>query len=101
MANDFLYDEFPTFTEVVTWPDSQMLAEKEGFLDNCALINSIHGVEKYGSSAYRVNPKWYQKFINDELEDISAEEVSRIENELNIDWSFPYSESDDENDEEE
>ena len=55
--------------EIVCWPESQMLMEKEGFYDNCSLINSDRGLEEFGSSAYLVDKDWYQKFINGELSD--------------------------------
>ena len=55
--------------EIVCWPESQMLMEKEGFFDNCSLINSDRGLEEFGSSAYLVDKDWYQKFINGELPD--------------------------------
>jgi hypothetical protein len=42
---------------------------KVGFFENCSLINSIRGLEEYGSSAYLVDKDWYQKFINGELSD--------------------------------
>ena len=55
--------------EIICWPESQMLMEKEGFYDNCSLINSDRGIEEFGSSAYLVDKDWYQKFINGELSD--------------------------------
>ena len=55
--------------EIVCWPESQMLMEKEGFYDNCSLINSDRGLEEFGSSAYLVDKDCYQKFINGELSD--------------------------------
>ncbi len=60
--------------EIVCWPESQMLMEKEGFYDNCSLINSERGLEEYGSSAYLVDKDWYQKFINGELSDAVYDE---------------------------
>lgn len=54
---------------IVCWPESQMLMEKEGFYENCSLINSERGLDVYGSSAYLVDEDWYQKFINGELSD--------------------------------
>lgn len=54
---------------IVCWPESQMIMEKEGFYENCSLINSERGLEEYGSSAYLVDKDWYQKFINGELSD--------------------------------
>ena len=95
-------DEFPSFTEVVTWPESQMILEKEGALENCALINSDHGQEIYGSSAYRVNPEWYQKLLNGELNNMSQEETQKWrDGEMNIDTSFPFDTDDDEDEDEE
>lgn len=67
--------------EVVCWPESQNLMEKTGFYENCRLINSEKGLDVFGPSAYLVNPEWYQKFINDELEDITEEETLEWEGE--------------------
>lgn len=61
--------------EIVCWPESQMLMEKEGFFENCSLINSERGIEEYGYSAYLVDKDWYQKFINGELSDAVYDEV--------------------------
>lgn len=73
--------------EIVCWPESQMLMEKKGFYDNCTLINSEKGLEKYGSSAYLVEKDWYDKFINNELED-ADEDIDDVEAELMVDWEF-------------
>lgn len=90
-------DEYPEFTEVVTWPDSQMIPEKEGALENCALINSYHGLDIYGSSAYRVNPEWYQKLINGELNEMSAAERKEWqEGNMNVDTTFPFEDDEEE-----
>ena len=69
--------------EIVCWPESQMLMEKKGFYENCTLINSEKGIEKYGSSAYLVEKDWYDKFMKNELEDEDTEDK-----ELMIDWDF-------------
>jgi hypothetical protein len=53
--------------EVVCWPESQMIMNKVGFFENCRLINSIRGLEEYGSSAYLVDKDWYQKVLNGEI----------------------------------
>lgn len=42
----------------VQWPASQSLMEKEGFLENCHLINDTTGYQQFGDSAYMVNLKW-------------------------------------------
>lgn len=42
---------------IITWPESQILFELEGFEDNCELLLDT---EKYGSSAYEVNKQWYE-----------------------------------------
>lgn len=73
--------------EIVCWPESQMLMEKKGFYDNCTLINSEKGLEKYGSSAYLVEKDWYDKFMNNELED-ADEDIEDVEMELMVDWEF-------------
>lgn len=54
---------------IVCWPESQMLMEKEGFYENCSLINSERGLDVYGSSAYLVDEDWYQDFTNGVLPD--------------------------------
>jgi hypothetical protein len=38
-----------------------MLMGKEGFFQNCSLINSERGLEEYGSSAYLVDEEWFKK----------------------------------------
>lgn len=43
---------------VVCWPESQELMGKEGFGENAYLINDVHGLDEYGSSAYFVNKAW-------------------------------------------
>lgn len=43
---------------VVQWPESQYLFDKEGFEDNCYLIDDLEGQEKFGSSAYFVEESW-------------------------------------------
>lgn len=73
--------------EIVCWPESQMLMEKKGFYDNCTLINSEKGLEKYGPSAYLVEKDWYDKFINNELED-ADEDIDDVEEALMVDWEF-------------
>lgn len=73
--------------EIVCWPESQMLMEKKGFYNNCTLINSEKGLEKYGSSAYLVDKDWYDKFMNNELED-ADEDIEDVEEALMVDWEF-------------
>lgn len=38
---------------VITWPESQDLMDKDWF-NECELINTSHGQQKYGSSAYLI-----------------------------------------------
>ena len=86
-----ILDEFPSFTEVVMWPESQLIPTKEGALENCALINSPHGIDIYGSSAYRVNPQWYQKLLNGELDDMPQSECDAwVNGEGYEDYNFPF-----------
>lgn len=55
--------------EIVCWPESQILMGKEGFYENCSLINSQRGLDEYGSSAFLVDQEWYNKVINGEIPD--------------------------------
>lgn len=43
---------------VITWPESQDLMDREGFEENCHLVNNDKGVDEYGSSAYFVDENW-------------------------------------------
>ena len=40
---------------VVEFPKSQLIEDKEGFLENVELINSDKGLELYGGDAYLVS----------------------------------------------
>ena len=46
---------------IVEWPESQRLMDKEGFEDNCCLINSEPFLEEHGPEAYFVNKEWLSK----------------------------------------
>ena len=46
-------------TVIVRWPDSQVLTQYEGFLENISMICDLDGLEKYGPNAYLVNKDWY------------------------------------------
>jgi hypothetical protein len=46
---------------ILTWPDIQYFMDKEGFTENCCLINDDYFITVYGSSAYFVNYSWYLK----------------------------------------
>ena len=50
-----------TTYEVVTWPESQDLMDREGFYDNAYLINDDKGMEDFGGSAYFVDSEWLSK----------------------------------------
>ena len=43
---------------VITWPESQDLMDRDGFEENCHLINDDKGLDEYGSSAYFVDENW-------------------------------------------
>ena len=45
---------------VITWPESQRLLEKPGFVDNSVLINDYPLLEEYGAAAYLVRETWLQ-----------------------------------------
>lgn len=96
MANFNPNDEFPTFTEVVMWPESQDLMSLKGFRENSALINSEKGLEIYGSSAYRVEPNWLEKAKNGEIEtdyDEDADFDGEVED-IYVDYGFPFDDED-------
>ena len=44
---------------IIQWPEIQELMDKEGFDLNCSLANDEWTLDKYGSSAYFVNKKWF------------------------------------------
>ena len=47
--------------DIVTWPDSQIIFDKEDFFDHCWLINDEEGYNTYGSCAYVVDKDWFNK----------------------------------------
>lgn len=83
---EILNGDYSDFTEIVTWPESQLLMDKVGFHENCILINSEKGLEIYGSSAYRVNPEWLSKVMSGEIEDGVDDSID--DHELMVDYAF-------------
>ena len=74
---------------VVAFPDSQEIENKDGFLENCALINSEKGLEEFGGGAYKVNRKWYDKVKAGEITDREYTEdelVNNLEMDYETDW---------------
>lgn len=49
--------------EVVCWPESQVLMELDGFVENSNLVNDDKGLLEFGSSAYFVNRKWLEEIV--------------------------------------
>lgn len=49
--------------EVVCWPESQVLIELDGFVENSNLVNDDKGLLEFGSSAYFVNRKWLEEIV--------------------------------------
>lgn len=50
---------------IVQFPEIQFLMKREGFNENCCLINDEYFLSLYGSSAYFVNESWlYMKICN-------------------------------------
>lgn len=82
---------------IVQWPESQELMEEEDFQDNAFLINDEKGLEKFGSSAFFVDEKWYELYYRykDEVVEIkepislSQEEILEIIDSLKIEPN-PY-----------
>ena len=73
---------------IVEFPKSQMLEDKDGFLDNVELINSDKGIELYGGGAYLVNEEWYDKVMQGEVADREYT-IKEMENGLKINYTFP------------
>lgn len=49
--------------EVLCWPESQVLMELDGFVENSNLVNDDKGLLEFGSSAYFVNRKWLEEIV--------------------------------------
>ena len=49
--------------EVVCWPESQVLMELDGFVENSNLVNDDKGLLEFGSYAYFVNRKWLEEIV--------------------------------------
>lgn len=73
---------------VVSFPNTQELENKEGFLENVELINSDKGVELYGFGAYLVNKEWLEKVKNGEIPEKKYSEKEII-NGLKYNNSYP------------
>ena len=73
---------------VVEFPKSQLIEDKEGFLENVELINSDKGLELYGGGAYLVNEDWYNEVMkgNVPTREYTDEELV---NGLEINYTFP------------
>lgn len=72
---------------VVEFPKSQMLENKEGFLENVELINSDEGIELYGGSAYLVDEDWYNDVLNGNVADREYTDEEMLS--LEINYTFP------------
>lgn len=64
---------------VITWPESQMLSELNGFRENCSLINGDIGLEVYGPCAYLVDKDWYDNAEEPIDEDDEDDDFSEVE----------------------
>lgn len=73
---------------VVSFPNTQGLENKDGFLENVELINSDKGVELYGFGAYLVNKEWLGKVENGEIPEKKYSEKEII-NGLKYNNSYP------------
>lgn len=79
---------------VVEFPHSQILDTKEGFFDNCELLNSDLALEIYGGSAYLVDEDWYRDVLAGKVEDVEYTEEEMEEN-LIVNYDFPEEQDDD------
>lgn len=46
---------------IVEWPEIQSYIDKEGFDNNCCLINDDTWLDQYGALSYFVNEEWKHK----------------------------------------
>lgn len=46
---------------IICWPETQYLCEMDKFWEHAWLINDEYGLDKFGSSAYVVEEKWYEE----------------------------------------
>jgi len=53
---------------VVTWPQVQVLMDREGFDRNAVLINEEPFLTEYGSSAYLIRNSWLRQNKDENLE---------------------------------
>ena len=53
---------------IVQFPEIQFLMERDGFNENCCLINDEYFLSLYGNSAYFVNENWLHMKICNEPE---------------------------------
>lgn len=74
--------------EVVAFPYSQIIEGKEGFLSNCALINSDKGIETFGGGAYKVDKDWLEQVNAGEIADkeYTEEELLLLDVDYDTDW---------------
>ena len=73
---------------VVSFPNTENLENKDGFLENVELINSDKGVKLYGFGAYLVNKEWLEKVENGEIPEKKYSEEEII-NGLKCNNSYP------------
>lgn len=73
---------------VVPFPYSQDIENKSGFLENCSLINSDQGLEKFGSAAYKVDSDWLEKVNAGEIPDkeYSEDDMLMLDVDYETDW---------------
>ena len=68
---------------IICWPESQELMERDGFRENCSLINGERGLDIYGSCAYLVDKDWYDEYANAPFVEDDAD-MDNDEDELQI-----------------
>ena len=69
---------------IICWPDSQELMERDGFSENCSLINGERGLDIYGSCAYLVDKDWYDAYADAPFVEDDEDEDYDNEDELQI-----------------
>lgn len=51
---------------IITWPESQMLFDIDGFQENSLLINDGPLYDEFGDSAYMVRQSWIKNQFSEE-----------------------------------
>ena len=72
---------------IITWPESQMLFDIDGFQENSLLINDGPLYDEFGDSTYMVRKSWIE---NGSSKLYSLQEIRDAFLKESIDYSIPF-----------